>query len=231
VELAADYSHQIGLVWQSPPLKNAFMAMALNYDQSTHTTCAYLGFQGSISTTNEDPPATLGDQLLTLLFLLINKAENPMLLPALASWLWVEHLQHGNHGSAKALRKIQADIGLMDPYLNQNKPVSKGRSTGIAKQPVDFNSIHSKIVLEHGYLTKGMSEFLTDLFPSTRNALAAFRALRFPQSQQPGQQSVAYQIQGELEEHVEHMRIRAKAELQHRDRMLSRINVYFQVVS
>jgi hypothetical protein len=207
------------------------MTMVLNYDQTTHMTCAYLGFQSNMSATNEKLPNTPGDRLLKLLSMSIDKAENPMLLPAFASGLWVEHFQHGNHRSAKTLREIQADIGLMGPYLNQIKLGPKGKSRGIVKQPIDLNSIHGKIVLEHGYLTNGVSEFLTDLFPSTSDALAAFHTLRFPQSQQLSQQSVAFQIKEEINEYVEHMRIRAKAELQHRDRMLSRMNVYFQVVS
>lgn len=207
------------------------MTMALNYNQHNHMTCAYLGFQSSISVTNENHPATPGDQLLTLLELLINRADNPMLLPAVASGLWVEHLQHGNHRSAKVLRKIQADIGLMGPYLNQNNLSLKRKSTGMVEQPIDLNSIHGNILLEHGYLTNGVSEFLTDLFPSTSDALAAFHTLRLPQLQQLDQQPTAYEIKEELNDYVEHMRIRAKAELQHRDRMLNRMNVYFQVVS
>jgi len=201
--------------------------MVLNYEKSTNTTSAYLGFESSVGVTEKQPPATPGDQLMILLSMFLKKADNPMLLPAFATGIWVEHLQHGNHRSAKALRKIQADIGLMGPYLGQSMPVLNKRLAGIVEQ-VDLNSLHGKIVLEHGYLTNGVSEFLADLFPSTIVALAAFNTFRVPQSQA---QSAASNTQSDLDDYVEHMHIRAKAELQHRDRMLSRMNVYFQVVS
>jgi len=207
------------------------MSIALTYENTTRTTCAYLGYQSNVGTSNEKSQATPGDLLLRLLLSSVNKADHPLLLPAFASGLWVDHLQHGNHGSARALRQIQSDIGLMDPYLKKSKSGPKKPSPDKVRQLIDLNSIHSKIVLEHGYLTNGVSEFLTSLFPSTREALAVFSALRLPQSHHPSQQSVAFQIKGELEEYVEHMAIRAQAELQHRDRMLSRMNVYFQVVS
>lgn len=207
------------------------MTMTLNFEKSTNTTCAYLGFQSSESERKDELPATPGDQLLTLLSLCMAKADDPMLLPALASGLWVDFLQHGNHRRAMALRGIQADIGLMGPYLSQSRLIPRGRPTGMVKQLIDLNSIHGKIVLEHAYLTNGVFEFLTDLFPSTQEALAAFRAIRATQLQQSGQQPATVLQDEELEDYVKHMRIRAQAELQHRDRMLSRMNVYFQVVS
>lgn len=199
--------------------------MVLSYDRSTRTTYAYLGFQSNGSEGKQKLPATPGDQLLTLLSICIAKADDPMLLPALASGLWVDYLQHGNHKRAMALREIQTDIGLMGPYLSQSRVIPKG------KQSIDLNTIHGKIVLEHAYLTNGVSEFLTDLFPSTQKALKSFRAPGAAQHQQPNPQTSSFHHSGELDEYVEHMRIRAQAELQHRDRMLSRMNVYFQVVN
>ncbi|RYN25189.1 hypothetical protein AA0114_g12719 [Alternaria tenuissima] len=103
-------------------------------------------------------------------------------------------------------------------------------STGAVKQPIDLNSLHGKIVLQHGYLTSGVSEFLTDLFPSTCDALKEFKTLMYPQPGQLNRNSTAFLMEQELNNYVEHMRIRANTELQHRNRMLDRMNVYFQVL-
>ncbi|EFQ89187.1 hypothetical protein PTT_14651 [Pyrenophora teres f. teres 0-1] len=227
-------ANQTGIVWQSPPIQNYFLTMALNYDQYTKTTCAYLGFETGTKRTS---PATPGDQLLALLTFLLHKADHPMLLPVFASGVWVERFQLSNHRTSTALRKIQEDIGLLGPYLNKKKPSRKKQSngfvkqsTGIVKQPVDLDSLHSRILSQHAFLTSGVSEFLTDLFPSTIEALEAFKTLRSPHSNQPSQQSNAFKMENEIEDYVKHMRIRANRELQHRDRMLSRMDVYFQVL-
>jgi hypothetical protein len=154
-----------------------------------------------------------------------------MLLPAFAAGVWVERLQLGNYKGATALRGIQDEIGLMGPYLNQTRQHFSEMSTGAVKQPIDLNSLHGKIVLQHGYLTSGVSEFLTDLFPSTCDALKEFKTLMYPQPGQLNRNSTAFLMEQELNNYVEHMRIRANTELQHRNRMLDRMNVYFQVVS
>ncbi|KAI1667980.1 hypothetical protein Ptr902_09901 [Pyrenophora tritici-repentis] len=214
----------LGLVWQSPPIEDYFMTMALNYDQYTNTTCVYLGFETGIEETS---PATPGDQLLTSLHLLLNKADHPMLLPAFASAVWVERFQLSNYKSSRSLREIQTAIALMGPYLSKKEHGRKNQLTGIVKQPMNLDDLHEKILLQHAYLTNGVSEFLTDLFPSTTEALQAFKTLRYPH---PHQQSNAFRMENEMDDYVEHMRIRANVELQHRDRMLSRMDVYFQVL-
>ena len=203
------------------------MTMAIKYDQVTNTTHCYLGFQSTINEPKTAQPAHLspGDRLLTLLELVIEKAHDPMLLPALAAGLWIDYMHNVNHDGATMLREIQIDIGLMDSYL---QPVQK-----LIQQPTQFDDVHRKIVVQHGYLTNGLSEFITDLFPATVNAMEVFRGIRHPQQLQPQQPwpGMIVKVMQELDEYIGHMCIRARTELQHHDRMLSRINVYLQVVS
>jgi hypothetical protein len=122
------------------------------------------------------------------------------------------------------LREIQSDIGLMDSYLQHPRK--------LVRPPVDSDALHRKVVTQHGFLTNGMSEFITELFPSTKSAMHTFRVLRsHPQLQQQHQITPEIEVMEELEEYIDHMHFRAKAELSHHDRMLSRMNLYLQVVS
>lgn len=189
------------------------MVMALNYDRDTNTTCGCLGFQ--LGTSSSSP----GQRMLLFLENLTKYALDPMLLPVLASGLWSDQLQEDNHYAAGNLRQIQADIGLMQPYL-------QGRERTYHKEganPIDgssrFESLHSKIVLQHGFLTNGMTEFAADLFPPIQEA---FRSLKVRSDDE--------YIRAELKNYIRHIQMRAKSELQHRRRMLSRINIYLQVV-
>jgi hypothetical protein len=205
------------------------MSMSMSYDNAANKTCGYLGFQSSMGSTGVRlAKPSLGDRLLALLELAKDKAYEPMLLPALAAGLWTECLRGENYRRAVMLREIQSDIGLMDSYL---QPAQK-----LIRQPMEFDAVHRKIVSQHAFLTNGLSEFIAELFPSTKNAMQTFRAFRYPPSQQQqqqlGQQVVpSLETLEELEEYINHMHFRARAELQHNDRMLSRLNVYLQVVS
>jgi len=158
--------------------------MALTYNPCTNTTYGYLGFQANAHISQEQAAKpSPGQQLLVRLRLLKDNAGDPMLLPALAAGLWMEYLHDQNYQSGKMLREIQDDIGLMSSYLQTQRK--------FIKQPMEFDEVHQKIVLQHAFLTNGMSEFVTDLFPSTEKAMRIIRELRCPQQsvqQQPQQQ-------------------------------------------
>jgi hypothetical protein len=206
------------------------MTMVLKYNHSTNTTCGYLGFQVDAQALQGKAASrpSPGHQLLTRLKFLKEKAGDPMLLPVLAAGLWVEYLHNQNYQSGRKLHEVQGGIGLMASFLQPRQSVFK--------QPIKFDEVHPTILLQHAFLTNGISEFIADLFPSTKNAMQAFRDLRCPpqpqqQQQQPGPRNSATESMEELEEFIDHMHIRARAELQHHDRMLGRINLYLQVVS
>lgn len=207
------------------------MSMAMTYDHSSNTTCGYLGFQSNIGTNGARPSP--GDRLMAFLRVMKDKAGNPMLLPALAAGLWLEHLHDDNNKSAVKLREIQFDIGLVGSYLRSTKILNP--------QPTEFDAMHRKIVSQHAFMTNGMSEFITDLVPSTKKAMEALQSFRNSQQvqqrtnhqiQPQGQQDTsALEAMEELEAYINHMHFQARVELQHHGRMLSRINVYLQVVS
>jgi hypothetical protein len=203
--------------------------MALRHDYQTNTTCGYLGFHSNIGT--KVPPSP-GDRLLEVLARLETTTCEPMLLPALAAGIWSEYLHNENHRSATKLREIQNEIGVMDLYL---QPKQKRKQL-----PMRSDEVHSKIVSQHAFLTNGVSEFLADLFVSiasaTNNGEAIQTATNSPQSpkpqnQQQGSHTSAIAMTEELSDYVSHMRMRARAEIQHHDRMLSRVSMYLQVVS
>jgi hypothetical protein len=205
------------------------MSMALRHNCQTDTTYGYLGFHSNIGTKAASSP---GDRLLKLLKRLKNKAHEPMLLPALAAGIWTEYLHNENHRSAKKLREIQVDIGVVDLYL---QPKQKR-----IQQPIRPDVVHSKIVSQHAFLTNGVSEFLADLFVSIASATDNGEAFQVSTtSQRPGQhqnqqqrsRNSAIAMTEELSEYVSHMRMRARAEIQHHDRILSRVSMYLQVVS
>lgn len=106
--------------------------------------------------------------------------------------------------------------------------------TKVADQPKKFEEVHGKIVLQHAYLTNGMSEFMAELFPSTVRAFERVKIIRFPVlfgQQTPVSRQQKLGLHEELVEYVNHMHVRARSELQHRERMLARLNIYLQVVS
>jgi hypothetical protein len=161
----------LGLVWQSPPLLEAFMTMAVTYIHATGTTCAYLGFQLHKKEPNARPSP--GIQLLSRLKKLKEISIDPMSMPALAAGLWVEYLQYGNYQSGKEVREILNKIGLMPLYFQ--------RQQKLIQQPMRFDEVHQKIVSQHTFLTTGTPACIADLFPSTKNAMQTFRELRWRQ--------------------------------------------------
>ena len=185
------------------------MTMVLSYNPRENTTTGFLGFQSS------GPDVGLGRHLITMLKNLGSRASNPMLLPALSYGLWIDALndEHGN--IALALRSVQDQTGLMEDYLQQKR---------IAEDVVNFDSVHRALVVQHAYLTNGVADFVVSLGP------AIFQALEKAESFCAAILDCRYDGE-EVTAFVEHMRVRASTELQHRQRMLDRISMYLQVVS
>lgn len=197
--------------------------MALRYNGGENTTYGYLGYQEGPGGT--DSP---GQRLHRRLKTLSRYAGSPMFLPSLASGMWAEYLYDANNNIRNELRKIQSDIGLMQPYIQGGETSARKtrRTAAAAGEPVSFDALHQDIVMQHAYLTTGLSEFITDLFLATRNA---FRMVKDLRTRKLLHYSSA--VDTELAAYVEHMDMRAKADVQYQERMLSRINLYLQVVS
>jgi hypothetical protein len=208
--------------------------MAISYDYASNKTCGYLGFQSNVDSTGARSGQTRpGDRLMAFLRVMKEKADNPLLLPTLATGIWLSCLHDENHQSAIVLRQIQAEIGLMGSYLRSNKMLTP--------RPTGFDAVHRKIISQHAFMTNRLSEFIAHLVPSTEKAMQEFETLGYPQQmrqpasvqpQQQAQQTTSSSaFMEELEDYIHHMNFLARAELQHHDRMLSRVTVYLQVVS
>ena len=184
------------------------MTMVLSYNPESNITTGFLGYQSS------GPDAGLGRHLITMLKHLGSRAYNPMLLPALSYSLWIDAL-NDEHGSvALALRSVQDQTGLMEDYLHQ---------TRIAEDVVNFDAVHRTLIVHHAFLTNGIADFVVSLGPAILQALEKVDSFcaALPNCRYDGTEVAAF---------VEHMRMRANTELQHRQRMLDRIDMYIQVV-
>jgi hypothetical protein len=88
----------------------------------------------------------------------------------------------------------------------------------------NFDSAHRALIVQHAYLMNGISDFVVSLGPAIAQALgmvdsfcAAISNCRYDRR--------------EVMASVEHMQVRASAEMQHRQRVLDRISMYLRVAS
>jgi hypothetical protein len=188
------------------------MTMALSYKRSTSTTSGILGFR-----TGSNYPA-LGIRLIPTLKQVAMQVANPLLLPVIVYGLWTDHLHSEHITVGSHLRTIQRHTGLMDDYLRLSARVD---------DLVNFDGVHRELVMQHAYLTNGISHFVSSLGPATLSGLDKVKRFcstrqRFPQN--PYDDS-------DLRSYVEHMQVKTSAALQHRERMLARIGMYLQVAS
>jgi ADP-ribose pyrophosphatase YjhB (NUDIX family) len=183
------------------------MTFALSFDSSTNTTSAFFGFQTSGTF------ATPGQQLVSMIQDVPEQIQDPMLIPALCYGLWTDIIQGEHSKVALHLREVQEKTGLMHDYLRQQK---------VIEDTVNFDAVHRNLVLQHAYLTNGIADFVLSLGPATINAIQTIEA----------QSLSGFNYDStEAREYVEHTQLRAGTEMQHRQRMLDRINMYLQVVS
>jgi hypothetical protein len=187
------------------------MTFALSFDSSTNTTSGFFGFQTS------GKFVTPGQQLVSMIQDVPEQIQDPMLIPALCYGLWTDVIQGEHSNVALHLREVQEKTGLMHDYLRQQK---------VVEDTVNFDAVHRNLVLQHAYLTNGIADFVLALGPATMNAIQTIEAHFGAQS------LTGFNYDStEAREYVEHTQLRAETEMQHRQRMLDRINMYLQVVS
>lgn len=146
-----------------------------------------------------------------------DQVEDPMLILALFYGVWINTIQREHGNISLQLRKVQEQTGLMGDYLRQHQ---------VVEDTINFDSVHRNLVLQHAYLTNGISDFVLSLGPSTMNAINRIEEY-FDKNQTAGYK---YEC-AEIKQYVEHMQVRTSTEMQHRQRMLDRITMYLQVVS
>ena len=202
-------TESVGIVCQSPMILDSYTTMVLSYKPLQNTTTGFLGFQST------GPDAGLGRHIISMLKNLGSRAFNPMLLPALSYSIWIDALNDEHGDIAFTLRSVEDQTGLMEDYLQQKR---------IAEDVVNFDSVHRALIVQHAYLTNGISDFVVSFGPAIAEALGKVDSFcaAIPNCRYDG---------GEVTAFVEHMQVRASTEMQHRQRMLDRISMYLQVVS
>lgn len=186
------------------------MTLALTFDPATRTTSGFYGFQMGQNR------LTPGLELLSMIQQESDEVEDPVLILALFYCVWINTVQREHSSISLELRKVQEQTGLMNDYLRQHKMV---------EDTISFDGVHRILVLQHAYLTNGISDFVLSLGPATMKAINRIEA--YYENLNTGYK---YDC-ADIKQYVEHMQVRALTEMQHRQRMLDRITMYLQVVS
>lgn len=95
---------------------------------------------------------------------------------------------------------------------------------------MNYDSVHQSIILQHAYLTNGIADFVKVLGPALTSGLDKLETHLGRKSTQPVQPPSFVYDAFDIRQYVGHIRARADAELQQRQRMLDRIDMYLQVV-
>ena len=198
-----------GIVLQSPKFIASFMSLALSFDPISNIT---RGFLGHVTGNGVNGPI---DPVLEDLKRMVDYSSHPVLLPALAFGLWCHILRDDCTNINWQLRDIQGRTGLMKDYLRQTNAEEN------LPLYVDFDKIHSELVEQQQYLSSSISDFVFELGEFCLVALSDIGEV----------QKMAAKRDTELKAYILQMQRMAKSELQHKDRMLSRVDVQFKVVS
>ena len=132
-----------------------------------------------------------------------------MLLPALSYSIWIDALNDEHSDISLTLRSFQDQTRLMEDYLQQKR---------IAEDVVNFDSVHRALIVQHAYLTNGVSDFVVSFGPAITEALGKVDSFcaAFPNCRYDG---------GEVTVSMKHMQVKASTEMQHRQRILDRISM------
>jgi hypothetical protein len=143
-----------------------------------------------------------------------SRAFNPMVLPALSCSIWIDALNDEHGDISLTLPSFQDQTGLMEDYLQQKR---------IAEDVVNFDSVHRALIVQHAYLTNGISNFVVSFGPAITEALGKVDSFcaAIPNCRYDG---------GEVTAFIEHMQVRASTEMQHRQRMLDRTSMYLILI-
>ena len=185
------------------------MSMALSYDPVTNITTGFLGFE------NDPPDSGFGRILLHRLRMVGSTCGNPLLLPGLVYSLWIDALGEEHGKVAIALRReVQDRTGLMSEYLSDEN---------LANNAMNYDAVHQTLLVQHAYLTNGIADFVNDMGTALDAALGKLKGYNMPDN------GTSYD-DSDVTHFIDNMHVRARAQMEHRVRMLERINMYLQVL-
>ena len=191
--------------------------MALSYDPTTRMTTGFLGL-----TTG---PTGQMSELLEILDKLKLNATHPILLPILMYSVCSTILRRQLRDVNRDIDYVQQQTGLLDKYLRsgrRTRPSEKGKT--VEEKP-NYDDLHKILVLQHARLTRGLSDFVADLGPACREAIT-----RIEHSDIGDSIINKTSAHTELQSYLSHLETGTRFELEHRERMLSRVDIQLRVV-
>lgn len=181
------------------------MTLALSYDPRSRITSGFFGY-------NMDE----GDWILSTLKRSAHIALHPLLIPALIHSTWFKIMFEQYALVHRELRSVQQRTGVMKRYLNEGRS-ERGELDRMNQN--DHDDLHETIVEQHAYLSTALSDFVSNLGPAIAEGLEIVRKLN----------PLTYHDLG-LQAYVKYLTMRAERELEHRERLLKRIDVQIEVV-
>ena len=164
-------------------------------------------------------------EILEILDQLDSYAAHPALLPILMYSVCSSMLRRQLRSVHEEMDIVQRQTGLLDRYLKAGKPTTLTRDHQKEHENPDYDLLHQTLVEQHAQLTTGLSDFVTDL------GLACFEVMEKIEESNKGMlRSPKTKADIELHSYLSQLRNAASFELQHRERMLSRIEMQLKVV-
>ena len=172
-------------------------------------------------------------KILDLIFEIPSHAGAPLFLPALIFWIFASMQGRQLRDIHNIMALVQRETGLLDRFLKVPKEMAEGgryervvmHANTPANQQEKFDEIHSLLVEQHARLTIGLTEYAGDLGRALGRGLDHIKII-----QEGYNVPVDLNARKDFQEFVWQLVREGQAALQHRDRLLSRIDVQLKVV-
>jgi len=190
--------------------------MALSYNHDTRMTT---GFLGRTEVGDEK------DEFLEMLERLEANAAHPLLLPVLMYSVCSNMLRRQLRQANQKIDIVQQKTGVLDGYLKSGKSKHAATDSQSKNGKPDYDALHKDLVGEHARLTKGLSDFVGEFELAFRRSFEDIEKSDFDNLILSN--TFAHK---ELKLFVLRLDTAAKFKLQHRERMLSRVDMQLKVV-
>jgi hypothetical protein len=158
-------------------------------------------------------------KLNDLIFEVAEHAGAPLFIPALIFWIFASMQRRQLRDIHNIMALVQRDTTLLDQFLK-----TSDSNASMARQ-AKFDDIHSLLTQQHARLTSGLTEFVGDLGVALDRGLDRIKTIlgdwKLPMDPD---------VHKDFQKYVWQLRREAEAALQHRDRLLSRIDLQLKVV-
>lgn len=181
---------------------------------------------GFLGRTTENPDmGDEEDEFLQMLKRLEANAAHPLLLPVLMYSICSNMLRRQLRQVNRKIDDVQKKTGVLDGYLRSGTVNHAAADSQSKKDRPDYDALHKDLVGEHARLTKGLSDYVGEFEIAFRRSFQDIEKSDF--GNLVLNKTSAHE---ELKLFVLRLDIAAKFELQHRERMLSRVDMQLKVV-